>query len=77
MYKVIYPFVENGKKFWSGDIYSNEDKKRIQKLATKNNKFNRVFIKEIKENIPVKEPIEPKKKVDGAPEINKSEGQTK
>ena len=29
-YKVIYPFIENGKKYWSGDTYANEDKKRVE-----------------------------------------------
>ena len=43
-YKVIYPFIENGKKYWSGDTYANDDKKRIKALASTYNKIGKVLI---------------------------------
>ena len=46
-YKVIYPFIENGKKYWSGDTYANDDKKRIKALASTDNKIGKVLIEKI------------------------------
>lgn len=76
-YKVIYPFIEKGKKYWLGDIYTSDDEKRIKQLSTKNNKLKKVLIEPIKDGSTDETVIKTNKKVDGAPEINKSEGQTK
>lgn len=70
-YKVIYPFIEKGQKYWPGDIYINEDLKRIKQLTTKNNNLHRVLIKPVQETIVKAEVIETSRKVDGAPEIKK------
>lgn len=70
-YKVIYPFIEKGQKYWLGDIYINEDLKRIKQLTTKNNNLHRVLIKPVQETIVKAEVIETSRKVDGAPEIKK------
>lgn len=78
-YKVIYPFIENGKKYWSGDIYTNVDKKRIKALTSIDNKIGHVLIEKIEDDSKDIEKIETTKKVDGAPETSetKSEGKTK
>ena len=78
-YKVIYPFIENGKKYWSGDTYSNDDKKRIKALASTDNKICKVLIEKIDDTPKEKAEVETTKKVDGAPETSetKSEGKTK
>ncbi|MCH4167681.1 MAG: hypothetical protein LKF42_00380 [Streptococcaceae bacterium] len=72
-FKVIYPFIEEGKKYWSGDTYISEDKDRIKKLTTKNNKLEHVLIKpktvmsdDSKASTDVKD-TKTAKKVDGAP----------
>lgn len=69
--KVIYPFIEKGQKYWLGDIYTNDDPKRIKQLTTKNNNLKRVLIEPIKEDVVKAESIETKRQVDGAPEIKK------
>jgi hypothetical protein len=48
-YKVIYPFIEKGKKYWLGDIYTSDNEKRIKQLSTKNNKLKKVLIEPIKD----------------------------
>lgn len=71
-YKVVYPFIEKGVKYWSGDIYTNEDKKRIKELSTENNKLKKVLIKPIDADGSKKASVETTKKVDGAPEEEKA-----
>ena len=70
-YRVVYPFIENGKKYWHGDVYVNEDAKRIKELASVNNKLKRVLIAPIKQESKKTPAVETKNKVDGAPEIKK------
>lgn len=72
-HKVIYPFIENGKKYWSGDNYESDDKKHLDKLTTKNNKLKRVLIAPVDDTEKKETPVETKKKVDGAPEIKVEE----
>lgn len=72
-HKVIYPFIENGKKYWSGDNYESDDKKHLDKLTTKNNKLKRVLIAPVYDTEKQETPVETKKKVDGAPEIKVEE----
>lgn len=71
-YKVIYPFIEKGKKYWLGDIYSNEDEKRIKQLSTKNNKLKKALIEPIQDGLVDETAIKTNKKVDGAPEEEKA-----
>ena len=71
-YKVVYPFIEKGVKYWSGDIYTNEDKKRIKELSTENNKLKKMFIEPIDADGSKKASVETIKKVDGAPEGEKA-----
>lgn len=71
-YKVVYPFIEKGIKYWSGDIYTNEDKKRIKELSTENNKLKKVLIEPINTDGSKKVSVETTKKVDGAPEEEKA-----
>ncbi|WP_461203530.1 hypothetical protein [Enterococcus sp. N342-3-1-2] len=71
-YKVIYPFIEKGVKYWSGDIYTNKDKKRIKELSTDNNKLKKVLIEPIETDKVKKETAKTTKKVDGAPEEEKA-----
>ncbi|MFZ8764789.1 hypothetical protein [Enterococcus diestrammenae] len=70
-YKVIYPFIEKGQKYWLGDIYTNDDPKRIKQLTTKNNNLKRILIEPVQETIVKADVIETSRKVDGAPETNK------
>lgn len=68
-HKVVYPFIDSdGKKYRSGDIYTNKDTKRIKQLATTDNKRKKVLIAPIKSDEEKKEPVKTNKKVDGAPE---------
>lgn len=72
-YKVIYPFIEDGKKYWSGDTYQNDDEKRIEALTSTENKLKKVLIEAISTDEKPKDAKKPKaaeatKKVDGAPE---------
>ena len=71
-YKVVYPFIEKRIKYWSGDIYTNEDKKRIKELSTVNNKLKKVLIEPINSDGSKKASVETTKKVDGAPEEEKA-----
>lgn len=78
-YKVIYPFIEGGKKYWSGDTYTNDDSKQIKSLTSTDNKIGKVLIEKIDDTPKEKSEVETTKKVDGAPETSetKSEGKTK
>lgn len=71
-YKVIYPFIEKGEKYWLGDIYTSEDEKRIKQLSTKNNKLKKALIEPIKDGSVDETAIKTNKKVDGAPEEEKA-----
>ena len=71
-YKVIYPFIEKGKKYWLGDIYTSEDEKRIKQLSTKNNKLKKALIELIQDGSVDETAIKTNKKVDGAPEEEKA-----
>lgn len=75
-FKVIYPFVEDGEKYWSGDTYTNDDPKRIKSLTSTVNKIGKVLIEKIEDAPKEEAEIETAKKVDGAPEI-KTEEKTK
>lgn len=74
IYKVIYPFIEDGKKYWSGDTYQNDDEKRIKALTSTENKLKKVLIEanstdEKSKTIKKSKADEATKKVDGAPEV--------
>ena len=70
-YKVIYPFIDKKQKYWLGDIYTNDDPKRIKQLTSKNNNLKRVLIEPVKETIAKADVSETSRKVDGAPETEK------
>ena len=49
MYKVIQEFLDKDKKVYNvGDVYENDDKKRIEVLSTNKNKYGFPFIEKVK-----------------------------
>ena len=49
MYKVIQEFSDTDKKVYNvGDVYENDDKKRIEVLSTNKNKYGFPFIEKVK-----------------------------
>lgn len=71
-YRVVYPFIEKGKKYWSGDVYISKDEKRIKQLSTTNNKLKKVLIVPVETADSKETAVKTTKKVDGAPEEEKA-----